>query len=142
MNKLQKGQSLMELLIAMGVFVMIISAIIFLIIDSYTIHRLGREETIAVFLAEEGLEAVRSIRDSNWNDLQDGNYGLAISGRKWIFQGSEEDLSDALKQGKRVITISTIDADKKEIKSKITWEFKENRSQEIILITYLTNWVK
>lgn len=142
MSDYKKGQSLIELLIAMAIFALMISAITFLVLDSYVAHRAGREQTLATFLAEEGLEATRSIRDNNWDDLTDGSHGITTSGDNWIFQGTEEDISDQLNEGIRKIIVSTIDADRKEIQSKITWEFTETRPQEIILVTYLTNWQK
>ena len=139
MNNHEKGQSLIELLVAMAVFVLIISAITFLVLDSYIAHRAGREETIATLLAEEGLEAARSIRDNDWNDLVDGNHGIATTVDSWIFQGTEEDI-DQLKEGKRKIIVSSIDNSRKEVKSQITWEFSADRPREIILVTYLTHW--
>jgi Tfp pilus assembly protein PilV len=138
----QKGQSLIELLVALAVLVLTISAITFLVLDSYVAYRAGREHTLATFLAEEGLEAARSIRDNNWDDLVDGNHGIAISGDSWIFQGTENDLSGQLRQGKREVIINTLDVDRKEIQSKVSWEFNEVRSQEVVLVSYLTNWQK
>jgi len=142
MNNYQRGQSLLELLIAMAIFVLTVSAIAFLILDSFVAYRAGREETVAAFLAEEGLAAARSIRDNNWDDLTDGSHGIAISVDGWVFQGVEDNIGDQLREGKRKIIVGTIDSDRKEIQSKVSWEFSENRSREITLITYLTNWQK
>lgn len=141
MNK-TKGQSLVELLIAMAVFVLAVSAIAFLIIDSYISNRLGREKTQATFLAEEGLEATRAIRDNNWENLTDGQHGLAISDGKWIFSGSQEDISNQLRVGIRKIIVESIAPDRKKVTSQILWNLTEGRSQDTILVTYLTNWAK
>lgn len=141
----QKGQSLIELLVAMAVFVLALSTISFLIIDSYVSNRAGRERTQATFLAEEGLEAAKSIRDNNWanlDDLSDGSYRIAVSGNNWIFQESEEDITGQLRDGKRKIIIDTIGPDRKKITSKVTWELTAGRPQEVNLVTYLTNWKK
>ena len=142
MKNCNKGQSLIELLIAMAVFVLVVSAITFLILDSYIAHRAGREVTLATFLAEEGLEATRSIRDNDWDDLIDGNHGIATSIDGWIFQGTEEDISNQLGEGIRKVIVESLDADRKKVQSQITWEFTRARPQEIILVTYLTNWQK
>ena len=101
----KKGQSIIELLVAMAIFVLSISAISFLILDSYVAHRIGREETIATLLAEEGLEAARSIRDNSWEELTDGVHGIIVSGGYWAFQGSENDLGAELKDGKREVVV-------------------------------------
>ena len=137
----KKGQSVVELLIAMGIFALIVSAINFLIIDSYVVHRLGREMTLADFLAEEGIEAARSIRDNSWKDLTAGEYGLAVSDNKWVFQGNEEDVSVYLNEGKRKIIVTDLDSNRKKIISQINWKFTEGRAESVELVTYLTNWL-
>lgn len=142
MIKNQSGQSLIELIIAIGIIVLVISSVAFLVIDSYVSGRLSKEITQANFLAEEGMEAIRSIRDNSWDDLSPGTYGLAISGSNWILQGSQEDISSQLNEGTRIITIEEIDFDRKKITSQIDWKFVEDRLQQVQLITYLTNWQK
>lgn len=142
MIKNQSGQSLVELVIAIGVVVLVISSVAFLVIDSYVSGRLSKEITQANFLAEEGMEAVRSIRDNSWDDLSPGTYGLAVSGNNWILQGLQEDISSQLNEGTRTITIEEIDPDRKRITSQVDWKFIEARPQQVQLITYLTNWQK
>ena len=137
-----RGQSLIELLIALGIFVVIVSAVSFLLINGYLSDIQASQNSQAIFLAEEGMEAVRSIRDNDWEDLEPGSHGLTISENHWIFQGDSEDISDKLPQGKRVITIGDINEDRKKVISQITWELFPARSQEISLVTYLTNWQK
>jgi len=138
----EKGQSLVELLIGMGIFVLAVSTITWLIVDVYLADRVARERMIATFLAKEGMEATRSIRDNNWDDLTNGYHGLAISGNNWIFQGTENDISGKLKQGIRRINIESISPDKKKIISQVTWELTGVRLQDVSLITYLTNWAR
>jgi len=140
--KSKKGQSLIELIIAIGIFVFVISALIFLVLDSYVSGRLATEITKADFLAQEGLEAVRSIRDNSWSDLTAGSHGLAISGGHWIFQGTSEDISSQLKGGTRIITVENIDSNRKKITSIVSWQFNGGRTEEAKLVTYLTNWQK
>lgn len=140
--KKESGQSLIELLIAMFIFVATVTVATFLMLDVFLSDRMGREKTVATFLAKEGMEAVRSIRDNNWDDLIGGNYGLVLLSNKWVFQGSEEDINNHLKNGVRKITIEDVGEDRKKITSRITWEINEGRNQEVKLVTYLTNWLK
>ena len=139
---MNRGQSLIELLIALGIFVVMVSVVAFLLIDSYISNLQASQNSKAIFLAEEGMEAARSIRDNSWDNLTAGPHGLTISENNWIFQGELEDISDKLPQGKRVITIGDINEDRKKVISQITWELFPARSQEISLVTYLTNWQK
>lgn len=141
-KKLSKGQSLVELLVAIGIFVIVIAGLIFLVLDSYITGRLASEITVANFLTEEGIEAVRSIRDNNFADLTAGSHGLVISGGHWIFQGTSEDISGELRAGTRIITIEDAGIDRKKITSQINWQFSEGRTEEVKLVTYLTNWQK
>jgi len=138
----EDGQSLLELIIAIGIFVTIVSGLAFFILNSYVSGRLSFEITRANFLAEEGIEAATSIRDNNFSDLVAGSHGLVISGGHWVFQGLEEDLTAQLKNGKRIIQIEDIGQDRKKITSLINWQFSEGRSEEVKLISYLTNWQK
>lgn len=136
----EKGQSLLELLIAMAVFVLAVTAISWLVLDVYLADRVGRENMIATFLAKEGMEAARSIRDNGWDDLSAGSHGLVISGGSWIFQGTEEDVSGKLREGIRTVTVEDIDGDRVMVTSQVSWEITPLRSSEVTLVTYLTNW--
>jgi len=137
----EKGQSLVELVIAIGIFVIVISSLAFLIFNSYTAGFLASEITKANFLAEEGLEATRSIRDNNWQDLTNGDHGLDNSSGNWQFSGQPEIINGKFT---RVIIVEEIDSDpdRKKITSQITWQLTEARPQEVKLVTYLTDWQK
>jgi len=141
-KKFSKGQSLVELLVVIGIFITVIAGLVFFVFDSFSAGRLSYDLIKANFLAEEGIEAARSIRDNNFSNLIAGNHGLAISGSHWIFQGAEEDLTSQLNEGKRVVVIENdpLDQNIKKITSTVTWNFTENRPEEIKLISYLTNW--
>ena len=143
-RNLEQGQSLIELIIAIALFATVLLGLSLFIFDSYNASRLALDMTKADFLAEEGLEVAKSIRDNKFSDLSAGSHGLLISNSHWIFQGVEEDLASQLNEGKRVIEVENdpIDQNIKKITSTITWKFTENRSEEVKLISYLTNWQK
>lgn len=138
----QEGQSLIELIVAIGIFVISIASLLLLILNSYVSGRLALEMTKASFLAQEGIEAVRSIRDNSWDNLISGFHGLTISNGHWVFQGTFEDISDQLREGKRIIIVEDLAQDRKKITSQVNWSFAKEKTQEIKLITYLTNWQK
>jgi prepilin-type N-terminal cleavage/methylation domain-containing protein len=140
-----KGQTLIELLIAIGIFVIAVTGLAYFILDSYVAGRLTEEITVANFLAKEGIEAARSIRDNDWSILSVGEHGLMISGNNWVFSGTEEDVSYLLGKGTRKIIIeefSPVDPDRKKITSRISWEFTPARNQDVQLVTYFTNFAK
>jgi Tfp pilus assembly protein PilV len=77
-----KGQTLVEVLVAIGITTMALVAILSIAFSYLTMGGQSAERTIAVFLAREGLELVRGIRDSYWLNptkvwpygLENGNY--------------------------------------------------------------------
>jgi len=83
----QKGQSLMELLVALFILVSALAATVVLIVTSINAGRESRQRLISTNFAREGIEIVRNVRDSNWSDdtgvawddgLTDSNYVTAI----------------------------------------------------------------
>lgn len=132
----QSGQSLIEVLIALSIFVVGIATIGFLVLDANVSSRQGVERTQAILLAKEGLEAARSIRDADFDNLTAGGHGIALSGNKWIFSGT----SDTQDQFTRTITITDVDVDTKKIDGVVTWQFTEARQNSVTLTDYLTDW--
>lgn len=134
--KPQNGQSLVELLLAVGVFMISVATIGVLVLDAYVSSRQGVERTQAVLLAREGLEATRSIRDADFDNLTAGTHGIALSGGHWTFSGT----SDIQDRFTRQIIITDIDADTRRVQSKVSWQISEVRRGSVVLIGYLTDW--
>lgn len=132
----RKGFSLVEAILASALFALVISAIIGGIIYGRENTALSGERSRAVFIAEEGMEAVRNIRDEDFTSLADGTYGLDIVDNKWTFSGSSDTVDDFT----RTIQISTVDSNTKEISANISWQQNELRTGDITLTTYLTDW--
>lgn len=103
----------------------------------------GQESTVlsgnrmrALLLAEEGLEAVKNIKDEDWDNLSDGTYGLQISGDQWELSES----SDNTDIFTREIIISSAGSDRKNITANITWQQNLQRNGLISLNTMLSYW--
>ena len=67
--KNKKGQSLLEVIIAVAVFGLVAATILNFTLGGSQTLLLGGQETKAESLAQQGIEAVRAIRDSAWNEL-------------------------------------------------------------------------
>jgi hypothetical protein len=91
----------------------------------------------AVFLAEEGLEATRNIRDAAFTNLVNGSYGLAIVLNQWTLGSAPDNTENTFY---RTITISTIDSNTKNIVSSVLFTDNFGKSQTVSLSSYLTNW--
>lgn len=150
MNKKQ-GQSVIEVIIAVSLFVIITVSSVVTLLGSFSTTRLASEETQATYYAVEGLEAVQSIRNQNWDNLMNGDYGLSSSGNVWSFSGASDvngkftrviSISDVERDGSGNIVSSggTVDPEIKNIVSTITWSFTPSRNNTVSSTTYLTNW--
>lgn len=154
-NKLsaRRGQSIIEVIVAVAILIIIAATSMIAILGAFSSGRLAKEETKAAFLATEGLEAVQSIRNQDWDSLVNGDHGLANTSGTWVFSGTSDiDLSGKFT---RVIAISdvqrdsnddivesggTIDPDTKKIEAAIDWSFTSTRQNSVTMTTYLTNW--
>lgn len=131
-----KGFSLVEILLSGFLFAFLVTAFVgAYIYGQDSTSSAGRRDR-AVYIAKEGLEAVRSIRDDAFSNLVDGTYGLAISSNQWVLNGS----SDTTDIFTRQITIATVDADTKQVSCDVTWQQNPQRAGDVSLVTYLTNW--
>lgn len=131
-----KGFSLVEVLLSVSIFGLLLIFLVGGLIYGQEGTALSGARTRATFLAEEGLEASRNIRDSGFANLTGGTFGLSNSTSHWVFSGS----SDTTDQFTRSITISSVDANRKQIVSTVAWQQNPQRLGSVQLTTYLTNW--
>lgn len=144
-NKKQKGFSTIELLVVIGIITVTLASLLGVINISLKLMILTKETALATATAQEGLEAVRSIRDNNWAELIDGNHGLTITAAgDWDFSGTDNVIGSFT----RTILIESVfrnpttdnieatgtnDPDTKKITAIVSWKDKEIR-----ITTYLT----
>lgn len=133
----QSGFLLVEVILASAVFVLLITALVGAYLYGQESTALAGNRIRAVMLAEEGLEAVRNIRDAGFSTLANGTYGLIITGNKWNFFESQ-DTTDIFT---RQIIISSVDTKRKLVTANITWQQNPQRSSSVFAVTYLTDWI-
>ncbi len=106
----EAGFSLIELVVAMGLFFILVSGVMFVITNSYSnFFGNGDKQTVANF-AKEGLEAVQSIAANDWKDIENGSdadHGIILNSttQKWEFSGT----SNVVGGLTRVINIASLD---------------------------------
>jgi len=150
--KEQLGQSVLELMIAMSIFVLVVSGIMFLVLDAHSANRQGGERTKAAFLTQEAFEATQSIANQGWNKLVDGEYGLDNSSGYWDLSGAVNVIENrytrkitvesVYRDGNGDITDAggTFDIDTKKVTTQTLWDFTTARPSDITLEYYFTNW--
>ncbi len=146
----KKGQSVIEVIIAVAIFVILASGAITAVLGSLLASRLAEEESNATFLASQGLAAVESIKNRDFSNLANGTYGLSLSGGVWSLTGS----SEILGKFTRAVTISDVkrdvqnnvavqgltDLNTKKVDANVTWNFIPTKVSSVTMTTYLTNW--
>ena len=120
--KKNQGFGIVEILVALAVFVVGVVSITLMYVNSMSISQSALERTRAAFLAEEGLEVMRAIANSDFSLLTDGVHELAWNGtdNQWNLV-AENQGSGGLAGFERVISISDGSFRGKLIEVKITW---------------------
>lgn len=149
----QAGFGLLELIVAMGLFMIVVSAGAGGILKSYSLNRLADEEVDATLFVNEGLDAARSIANQDWANLSAGTYGVDSGGGTWAFAGSsnfsgpltrEVIVSEVYRDvtGNIVSSGGTLDPDTFKVESVVTWDFTPTRNNTVSSLAYLTNFRK
>lgn len=148
-----KGFSVLEIILAVGIFVVMVSGMVIAVLSGMETNRLGQEETVATEYTTEGIEAARSIRNLNFSALNDtSGTGIDQVSGVWSFSGNENVLDGKYT---RVISIESvrrdgsgnivesgggIDPDTKKVTVTTSWAISSSRYDSVVLMTYLTNW--
>lgn len=130
------GFLLVEVLLASSLFVIFVTAFAGTFYYGLQSSVLAGDRSQAIMLAEEGQEAVRSMKNVNFANIADGMHGLVYSDNAWTFSGTE-DISNGYT---RQVTVATIDANRKSITTSVTWQQTPGRIGSVSFAGRLTNW--
>lgn len=143
----KKGFTLLEMMIAIVVITVGVIAIMSLIHRAALGSQLASSRVAAAYLAQEGLEIVRNIRDSNWlaqrensevvwdQNLQSGNWEAEFSGltltpfqnRNLKIDGGFYNYSSGQDtKFKRKITVAKPSSNVLEVSVEISWQERGN----------------
>lgn len=136
----QSGQSLIEILFAIAIFTVGVLTIGYLIIDAQASLQKNIEFTQARLLASEGIEAVHSIRNADFNNLAVGTYGLELVDATWNLVQSEPDETSKFI---RTITIEDINPKVKHVISTVVWVDGIGQAEHHLSFeSYITSWTQ
>lgn len=135
-NFSSQGFSLLEVLLSIALFSLITVAFIGAILSSQQSTLTTGKRARAVFFAEEGLEAVRNIRDASFSNLTDGTFGVTTSSNTWVLSGESTQVDGFT----RSVSIATIDSKSKYVTSTVLWQQDARRMGSISFVTLLSNW--
>ena len=130
------GFSLVEVLLALSVFLLIVTAVVGAIVYGQESVLFSGTRVRAAFLAEEGLEAARNMRDNGFGNLSVGVHGVSSASGEWAFFGA----SDVVNEYTRVVEVVSIDPRIKEVTSTVSWDRYLQPAGSVSLVSYFTNW--
>jgi len=152
-NNNHLGTSVIEILVAIGIFVIISTAALSAMIGATNLGRLTKEQLQATQLAQQGFEATVSIKNNDWNSLVVGSHGLNLVNNSWIFTGTSD--LDPTSKFTRTIVIDqvnrdsnhiiitsggTLDPETKKITVNVSWQPSPTRNNNVTYTSYLTHW--
>lgn len=155
---INKGFGLVEVIVAMSLFLVVTVAGMSTITGSFSTNRLAEEETIAKFYAQSGIDSVRSIKNQGYanpfisTDCSLG-CGLGLTGPSWSWSGTDNSIGKYTRtitvsevqrdvSGNVVTSGGTVDSNSKKVTSTVDWLFSPLRNNSVTLVTYLTNFRK
>lgn len=129
-----KGQSLIEVLLAIAIFAILITGSVSLSLHYFNNIMRAQELLQAKIITQNSYEAIQSIAYDNWSNLVNGTYGLTKASGYWEFSGTSDEIHSKYT---RTITISdierdddcnivpsggTIDPDTKQVDLNLSWQ--------------------
>lgn len=140
----ESGQSLVEAMIALGVAVIVIVALVNLSLVSLRSSTVAQNQLTAKNLANQGLETVRSLRDQDWANLP------ATSTNPYYLNSDKTGLVDSPVEKidkeatadfftRKIFVADVGDDQKKQVTCVVEWDDSTGQ-QQVAVSTYLTNW--
>lgn len=148
---MKKGQALIEILIALVIITMIFISFSALSVRSIKLGILSKQRIEANGYAQQGIEIIKNIRDTNLSKDDPFSKDILPEGDKIIKQKNSNPkfgwklVDDSLGKGEtkngftRYIKIIEKDSDTLEVNVKITWEDGKHQTQ---LVSQITDWKK
>lgn len=137
----QKGQTLVEAVVVIGVVVLLVTGLIAGTTAALRSAQSGRTRTQAVSLAQEGIEIARGARDNNWTTFQ-AYSGLYCLGSDHVLTSSAGDCSPNITTPESILTRSAaFNWQDPKMVITVTVTYTEGEEEkDVTLVTYFTQW--
>lgn len=131
-----RGFLLVEVLLSTALFVLLLTAFSGVFYYGIESSHLSGNRSRAVMYAEEGQEALRSIKNANFNSLTAGTYGLSYASGTWSLIPGQ----DTMDGYTRTVSITNVGAHRKDTTVVVTWQQTPSRTGTVSLSGRVTNW--
>lgn len=133
-----KAFALAEILLSIGILSVVILGLAGSLAYSIQTSSSVSKKNKALFLVDEGVEAVRAIRDESYTALTNGNHGVSSSSSTWSFSGT----SDTTDEFSRVIGISDVTPTIKQVTVTVSWNGLPLGTNQVSTTIRLSNWLR
>lgn len=143
-----RGETLVEILVAIGIFAVAGSTAIMMVFSAFRSGRLGGQETQAEAVLREGLDAVQTMGTGAFNAVESGTYGLSDAGGTWELSGTSDTdgvytrtvtIADTERDGSGDIGSGTVDPYTRTVTITVNWT-RDGVPHALSQTTYLTAW--
>ncbi|MFH0851807.1 MAG: hypothetical protein V1876_03595 [Candidatus Peregrinibacteria bacterium] len=135
---MRRGSLLLEALLGVAVFALLAGAVASVLFVGQEGSMQSGDRIRAVFLASEALGAAQSMRDTSFDLLIPGQYGVCVGASgKWEFCGSDSVSSDGFHT---TLAVQSLGEDHVRITAETKWRAGQARSGSVLLTEELTDW--
>ena len=124
----------------MAIFIIAVVSIAHIFLGANYSASYSVERSKAMLLAREGIEAIRSLRDDNFDGLSMGNFGISLSGQGKFITVTDYDITDDIFT--RQINLSSTDSETWKVKADVSWTSITGSEASVSLTERLTAWRK
>lgn len=151
----KKSFSLVELVIALGVFTIIATAGAGFLTTTYKVTTTSDQNSKAREIVNEGIEVTKFIKRQNWTNLTNGNWGIQNSGSNWAFIANQDvvggkytrriTISDVYREEDSSIAVAgsptaELDQFSKNVVVNVSWVNAANITKNLSESFLITNW--
>ncbi len=127
---LNKGFTILEVVLAIFILTVAVFASFSLVEQTITAASLNQSRLVAYYLAQEGVENVKNIRDENWLNYRSWDQGM---------ETGEETVDRFTRETSIVERKDEDNNDYLEVKVIVQWS-ERGRDHKVEVINYLYNW--
>lgn len=136
-SRTKSGYFTIEVLLSIAVLAVVVVGVFVALISIQRQNVDTGQKAQAQTFAEEALEAVRSMRNTDFATLSDGTYGLAFQeGQGWKLQGTSDSPRELFT---RNVQITSINSNEKKLQATVSWV---GGKEPLVVESRLTNWQK
>lgn len=133
---MSKGQSLVEVLLALGVFTLGASAVAYLLLVAQSSSRQRLEHVQGVLLCEEGIELSSVIASSDFALLREGTHSISLQSGMPTLDGDTGTVGIFT----RTLTVEDVSSTTKKVTAQVSWNFSPVQDNSVEFTRMMSNW--